>query len=136
LASKVELPPVRGAGYEPAIVILSQSQRETSAFDGAVVVLWSSTEASLPSVDGDDVALTEQRTTIKTLMKTIRRTTTWIRRQALDHIDVEPMPSRTTGHLWGVLQNFHWRVWEARARRTSPKGPVEALVNRYDRSSR
>jgi hypothetical protein len=36
-ASKVELPPVRGAGYEPAIVILSQSQRETSAIDGAVV---------------------------------------------------------------------------------------------------
>ena len=25
-ASKVELPPVRGAGYEPVIVILSQSQ--------------------------------------------------------------------------------------------------------------
>jgi len=47
-ASKVELPPVRGAGYEPVIVILSQSQRETSAFDGAVVVLWSPAEV-LPS---------------------------------------------------------------------------------------
>ena len=37
MLAQVELPPVRGAGYEPAIVILSQSQRETSAIDGAVV---------------------------------------------------------------------------------------------------
>jgi hypothetical protein len=36
MASKVELPPVRGAGYEPLIAILSESLRETSAFGGAV----------------------------------------------------------------------------------------------------
>lgn len=35
-ASKVELPPARGAGYEPLIAILSESLRETSAFGGAV----------------------------------------------------------------------------------------------------
>ena len=34
-AGKVELPPVRGASYEPIIIL--QSQQETSAFDGAVV---------------------------------------------------------------------------------------------------
>ncbi len=82
-----------------------------------------------PSRDGDG-ATSEQRTTIKTGMKTIRRTITWIRGQALDYIDVEPMPSRTTGHLWGVLQNFQRRAWKAHARRTSSEGPVEALVNR------
>jgi hypothetical protein len=47
MASKVELPPVCGAGYEHRIAILSQSQRETRAFDGAVVV---SVEASSPSI--------------------------------------------------------------------------------------
>ena len=36
LASKVELPPVRGAGYEPLIATLSESLREKSAFGGAV----------------------------------------------------------------------------------------------------
>lgn len=36
VVSKVELSPVRGAGYEPLIAILSESQRETSAFGGAV----------------------------------------------------------------------------------------------------
>ena len=91
-----------------------------------VVVLWSLVEASSPpSRDRDgDGATSEQRTTIKMGMKTIRHTITWLRGQALDYIEV---PSRTTGHLWGV---FHRRAWKAHARRTSPKGPVGALVNR------
>ncbi|KAG9240901.1 hypothetical protein BJ878DRAFT_523490, partial [Calycina marina] len=38
------------------------------------------------------------------------------------------MPIRATGHLWAVLLNFRWRAWKARARRTSPKRPVEAPV--------
>ncbi|KAM3066514.1 hypothetical protein ACMFMG_012012 [Clarireedia jacksonii] len=40
------------------------------------------------------------------------------------------MPSRTIGRLWGGLQNFHRTVWKAGTGRTSPKGPVEAPVNR------
>ena len=68
------------------------------------------------------IMTTEQRTTIKTGMKTIRHTICLSREQALEYRRYQitfrrgtGCPDRTTGHLWGVGKNFHLRALYTRA---------------------
>jgi hypothetical protein len=101
LASKVELPPVRGSGYESTIAILSHRQRKR----------WSPVEASSSSV------VRRRRGHIGTEdyhQNGYENHSTYeysCRKRApgrmSDITSVDPMPSRTIGHFSGALQNFH-----------------------------
>ena len=82
-----------------------------------------------------NVGTTEQRTTIRTEIKTIRRTST--------RVGNEPSATLTWNRCLFVrqdtsgvaMQNFHRTVFESYTRQESPDGPSEALVNRGSRSS-
>ena len=92
---------------------------------GVVVVRWGCARTTTTAI-----ATTEQRTTIKTGIKTIRRTGTRLGTEPLARkANVEPLFVRQ--NTSGVaMQSFHRTVFEAHARRQSPKGPTN-----YVRSS-
>jgi hypothetical protein len=98
--------------------------------------LWLRVEAvarSRQPVFRRSVGDTEQRTTIKTGIKTIRRTNT--------RVGNEPPAEcwRGTGaylyDIWGGDVEFSPDGIQGAKRHESPDGPIEALVNRYNRSS-
>ena len=81
------------------------------------------------------VGNTEQRTTIKIDIKTIRRTNTRVGTSLRRNASVELVPICTTGHLWGSNTEFSLDSIHDAKRYESPKGPIKALINQYNQSS-
>ena len=81
------------------------------------------------------VGNTEQRTTIKIDIKTIRRTNTQVGTSLRRNAGMELVPICMIGYLWDSNTEFSLDSIHDAKQYESPEGPIKALINRYNRSS-